>query len=463
MDSPSPLPGSFLPANDTTFRCTTFNSSLFLPPSQDRSQSPASSSLSQTFRARTSSQSSSRKRPRLDPTSRRDTLSPPPLVNTNYRIAGGLDTPTALDAHKDENADRYAFETDCRPNRYTHMQRQDKTPAQTDSYFPQTPASNESTHGNGKRRLSRSPNQNGWSKTVWALTGGIAGKVINFCWNNTFKGFHAGGGNGYNYDLGTPGVSSSSTWTEGGSKEDVFQDSYSAGPRSHGDRTPIPGGFPEDQDLPPSFSAVRTRSFERRNDWVIVDDPEEQDRETSPMRKKSRASTASLHARQPSRQASSQKLSRSRLASRTSASYASPRSLSVAVSVSSKPQHHHRSVSSFDGNANANSSRPTSRASMASPRRQSSQVNVNVAQPSPEVRKFEQKLRKKEAKQDQTMNRFNAQLQAMILEGQQALGAKIEVVDDLGVDVDDDEDEGYEEGSRVKRREREYASTTVWS
>ncbi len=453
MDTPSPLPGSYLPANDTTFRCTTFNSSLFLPPSQDRSQSPASSSLSQTFRARTSSQSSSRKRPRLDPTSRRDTLSPPPLANTNYRIAGGLDTPTALDVHREEDADRYAFETDCRPNRYTHMQKQEKPSAQTDSYFPQTPASIESTHGNGKRRLSRSPNQNGWSKTVWALTGGIAGKVINFCWNNTFKGFHAGGGNGYNFDLGTPGVSSSSIWTGAGSKEDVFQDSYSAGSRSHGDKTPIPGGFPEDRDFPSSFSAGRTTSFERRNDWVIVDDPN-QDRDASPVRKKSRASTASLQARQPSRQASSQKLSRPRLASRTSASYASPRSLSV--SVSSKPQHQ-RPVSTFDGNANA--SRPTSRASMASPRRQSSQVNVS--QPSPEVRKFEQKMRRKEAKQDHTMNRFNAQLQAMILEGQQALGSKVEVVDDAGVDVD--EDEGYGEGSGVKGCEREYSRPTVWS
>ncbi|KIW55656.1 hypothetical protein PV05_04387 [Exophiala xenobiotica] len=453
MDTPSPLPGSYLPANDTTFRCTTFNSSLFLPPSQDRSQSPASSSLSQTFRARTSSQSSSRKRPRLDPTSRRDTLSPPPLANTNYRIAGGLDTPTALDVHREEDADRYAFETDCRPNRYTHMQKQEKPSAQTDSYFPQTPASIESTHGNGKRRLSRSPNQNGWSKTVWALTGGIAGKVINFCWNNTFKGFHAGGGNGYNFDLVTPGVSSSSVWIEAGSKEDVFQHSYSAESRNYGDRTPVPGGFPEDQDFPSSFSAARTRSFDRRNDWVIVDDPD-QDRDASPVRKKSRASTASLHARQPSRQASSQKLSRPRLASRTSASYASPRSLSV--SVSSKPQHQ-RSVSSFDGNANA--SRPTSRASMASPRRQSSQVNV--PQPSPEVRKFEQKLRRKEAKQDHTMNRFNAQLQAMILEGQQALGSKVEVVDDAGVDVD--EDEGYGEGSGVKGCEREYSRSTVWS
>ncbi len=96
---------------------------------------------------------------------------------------------------------------------------------------------------------------------------------------------------------------------------------------------------------------------------------------------------------------------------------------------------------------------------MASPRRQSSQVNVS--QPSPEVRKFEQKMRRKEAKQDHTMNRFNAQLQAMILEGQQALGSKVEVVDDAGVDVD--EDEGYGEGSGVKGCEREYSRPTVWS
>ena len=84
---------------------------------------------------------------------------------------------------------------------------------------------------------------------------------------------------------------------------------------------------------------------------------------------------------------------------------------------------------------------------MASPRRQSSQVHT--AQASPEVRKFEQKMRRKEAKQDQTMNRFNAQLQAMIREGQQALGSKIEVVDDGMSDLD--VDEGYEEGSEMER------------
>lgn len=50
------------------------------------------------------------------------------------------------------------------------------------------------------------------------------------------------------------------------------------------------------------------------------------------------------------------------------------------------------------------------------------------------------------------MNRFNAQLQAMIREGQQALGAKVEVDVEGTEDVDLDDyadveiDEGYAEG-----------------
>ncbi|KIW48455.1 uncharacterized protein PV06_01036 [Exophiala oligosperma] len=443
LDTPSPLPGSFLPANEATFRCTNFNASLFLPPTPDQSRStPTSSSLSQSLRNKTSAQTASRKRPRLDPVSRRDATSPPPLVNTNYRIAGGLDTPTSLSVQREEEEDRDEFEADCRPNRYTETTRS--------SYFPQTPAVNDDNKStNGKRRLSQSPQTpGGWGKTVWALTGGIAGKVINFCWNTTFKGFHAGGGKGYEFDLSTPDVSSL-TIHEVDAAQDVFHDAYERPTRGDRDRTPIPGGFPEEQSFVfEGFETARTKSYERRNDWVIVDGPEH-DRDASPVRKKSRASTANLYARQPNtRQASStQHPPRPRLASRTSsqkpsASYASPRSLAVSAAAA-KPQHR-RSVSSFE--PASNTPRPNSRASMASPRRQSSQVHT-TAQPSPEVRKFEQKMRRKEAKQDQTMNRFNAQLQAMIREGQQALGSKIEVVDGGMSDVD--VDEGYEEGGEM--------------
>jgi hypothetical protein len=57
------------------------------------------------------------------------------------------------------------------------------------------------------------------------------------------------------------------------------------------------------------------------------------------------------------------------------------------------------------------------------------------------------------------MNRFNAQLQAMIREGQQALGSKIEVVEGAGID------EGYEEGNQgaVESWERDYVKPDLWS
>ena len=74
----------------------------------------------------------------------------------------------------------------------------------------------------------------------------------------------------------------------------------------------------------------------------------------------------------------------------------------------------------------------------------------NPSPQSPEVRKFQQKLRRKEAHEDESMARLNEQLKAMIKEGKQALGSKIEI-DEYGDgegegDEDEEVDEGYEEG-----------------
>ncbi|KAI1618880.1 hypothetical protein EDD36DRAFT_460518 [Exophiala viscosa] len=455
MDSPGSLPGSLF-SNDT-FRCSHFNSSLFVPPTNDSTSSPL-----------VPSRTLSRKRPRLDRPRRtntstsetqtpscRDALSPPPFVNTNYRIAGGLDTPTALNFQKEEDAQQYDFEVDCRPNRYAQQQN-------TTSYFPTDfPYTPSEEHTHSKRRSSRSPQDKGWGKTVWALTGGVAGKVFNFCWNTTFKGFSAGGGNRYQF-AGTPDITKSSgVWTEN-EKEDVFHDDYQhAGhrPRRHQRaHTPIPGGFPEDEARRPG--QIRTTS-----DWVIVDEESDRDRDSdaSPVRKRSKATTASLHMSRSST-ALGTSTARPRFtprsaSNRSSASYASPRSSSAAIPVvapvskleSASVKQHRRAVSSFHHQQQQQEGRPGSRASLASPRRQSS------VPASPEVRKFEQKLRKKEAKQDQTMNRFNAQLQAMIREGQEALGARIEVVDDGdGTDTDTEVDEGYEEGFAVEKGQENY-------
>jgi hypothetical protein len=495
MERSSLLPGASLPDHDFSFGRGRFKASPFLPPDNT---SPGNSSWSQKRQPpqplTTDAESTraperpqySRKRPRLTTRSVQedsissarsthlDAPSPSPLVNTTYRIAGGLDTPTALASQREDDVHEFDYEIDCRPNRYRC---QTPRPA-SDSYFPQTP---ELAQGAGnKRRLSPSATpMKGWGQTVWALTGGFAGKVFNFCWNNTFNGFHAGGGIGYRLNIGTPAVVSGG-WADVDSRDDPFHnDYYGQARRGARDSTPVPGGFPDDApefiedymskltvEQPksghtPSATKVRAESpvMSRYNSWVVVDEAAgSRSREPSPARKKSRASTANLYAAPPSPGArhSNHTLSRPRhiprpSTGRSSASYASPRT-------SLNPHHQsRRSISSMPISEFAQNERKfeksprqsehcsttrTGRPSHASPRRKSS-ISSPKQQQSPEVRKFETKMRKKEARQEQTINRFNDRLQAMIQEGQAALGSRIEV--EMGDDDDDDcdLDEGY--------------------
>jgi hypothetical protein len=76
-------------------------------------------------------------------------------------------------------------------------------------------------------------------------------------------------------------------------------------------------------------------------------------------------------------------------------------------------------------------------------------MTSSPAKQSPQVRKFEEKLRRKEAKQTQKIDCFSEKLEAMIREGQAALGSRVEVEMDSegeGSDVD----EGYFEAEETK-------------
>ncbi|OAP60488.1 hypothetical protein AYL99_05490 [Fonsecaea erecta] len=508
MGSPGLASGSHLPENHISLHCARFKASPFLPPS-DSNPTPDSSSAwlqprplrplatGKVLQASEDDRQHSRKRPRLDTTSLdddsynttsdtaiwREALSPPPLVNTDYRIAGGLDTLTALNSQKEEDAHEFDYEVDCRPNRYSKP---------SENFFPQTPAPDRSRRN--KRRLSPpAPPMKSWGKTVWALTGGLAGRVFNFCWNTTFKGFYAGGGSGYTFDIGPADMGSSSVWTEVDPKTDVFHNVDPAGDfkRHDRDRTPVPGGFPgnspefiEDymsrltvQPRQPNNSTPTvipdqdSPSISRYNSWVVVDGADQMSpsTESSPVRKKSRASTASLYAsrpssapRHPSHPTTRPRLTPRSSTIRSSASYASPRvSMCASTSTSGSAQYQSRipipAASAVDQRQTSDkpSKRPSGissshRPSLSTSRRQSSASLTTSPKQSPEIRKFEQKLRRKEAKQDATMNRFNMQLQAMIKEGQAALGSRVEVeIEDYhnGGDVD----EGYFDNALLDR------------
>ena len=235
---------------------------------------------------------------------------------------------------RSEDQNDFEHEKDYRLNRYNRQ----SCPT-TDSYFPESPGSNDAQ--SRKRRLSSSPTT-GWSKAVWDLTGGVAGKVINFCWNTAFHGFHAGGGRGFHMQSDTPTVTAADMGYID-TTEDVFDAQY----RGRG-LTPIPGGFPQeyliedymshpashqDDDTPTQTNDLNGSSL--RSDWVVVDELYT-DLERSPVRKKIRPSTANLHSKIKVRQTFASRPRSQGRASAGGASYASPRASGASLALGSR-------------------------------------------------------------------------------------------------------------------------------
>lgn len=65
-----------------------------------------------------------------------------------------------------------------------------------------------------------------------------------------------------------------------------------------------------------------------------------------------------------------------------------------------------------------------------------------------EAQRFAAKARKRDMEEEANLRRLNQQLKAMIREGRQALGTRVEIEDD----VDELTDEGYAEGDLFDER-----------
>ncbi|RMD39377.1 hypothetical protein DV735_g5750, partial [Chaetothyriales sp. CBS 134920] len=454
------MPGSFLPTcnEPPVFHRPSARSAFFIPPSSSPARNRSTSSHSSTRPSATSTTALSlRKRARLDtscqitrissgprPVGDRDDdnepPSPVPLVNTDYRIAGGLDTPRAERADRDEGVD-WELEKDLRVNRFTHPR-----PAPSDACFPRTPQ-HAGDMADGTSQGPPQPCTTGWGRTLWSLTGGVAGKLINLCWTTAFSGFHAGGGRGYHMQLDTPTVTAAEPrWPD--QADDVFDSHFRRRGRSG---TPIPGEFPEDDSVQDECLRLRQRqdaetplqmasndagaSSLRRN-WVMIASPSGRRSESaSPVRKKHRASTSiSQPARAIARPSYGSRPQRKPTGG--GASYASPRSSlrSGSSSLLSPPPSSHRPVSLDHG-------RPYS------PPRQNQNNNAHPAsrQPSPkspDVLRFERKLRHDNLRQSDSIKRMNERMKQLLQEGQQALASKVEVSDPIDDDHDGHDDTG---------------------
>lgn len=378
------MPGSFL-SGDAPFGVS---SQLFQPP---RTPS-ASSSLFLSH-----DNASTRKRLRRDGPEDRSFLdhvssgelgSPAPLVNTDYHLAGGLEETKQLET--DENQDAMEEELDYRPNRY-----RDPTVLQAREEEHENNSYENQNNGRGNRKRSHSISEetnktespySSWSRAVF----NVVGKVWDFCWSSAFRGFSAGGGQSYRMTANSPPTLDQSSWQMVSRQDDVF------GPDAQSSN-PIPGDFPVDEDE----DSEKARDRDLRANWVLVPDGKQQSsssRSSSPTNMARRVPRRSSAWRaQPYRSTGMPRLSRRPVLNPTRTS----------VTISARP------------------ATPTK--SQFTPSRPSSKDSPAL---------IAAKVRRRELEEDASIRRLNNQLKAMIREGREALGTRVEI--DESIDLDDD-------------------------
>lgn len=327
---------------------------------------------------------------------RSDCASPPPLANVKYTIAGGLDTPT-------QTAESY-FGRDYNDADLGVTRRWKDLSVTTKPTTQPVEAPvvlGGDRNGQGRYQDSQSETRTqSWGNFVFTIVGGVAGKMWEFCKVGTFTGFYAGGGEGYHVnDSEKAQVRRRSTW------EDV-DDTRVPDPFDRS-ATPVPGQYPEDDEIEwPSSRPAKRQHTDSGKGWVMV--PEGLDYSTPAPRQPSRRTTT----------AGTPTAARPPLVSR--------RSL-VPVS---------RRVSGVSHAASPAVQRPA----MASHKRSTSDITpVNTTPLSPEAQRYIVEKRREERQADASIRRLNDQLKAMIKEGREALGTKIDIVDDVQME----EDEGY--------------------
>ncbi|MCJ1434613.1 hypothetical protein MMC27_003982 [Xylographa pallens] len=339
-------------------------------------------------------------------------ISPPPFVSTRYKLAGGLDTPSAaLASGFDPSASTpdLAFRRGGRNDGGRH------TP---EDYFGDTSAAlARERNGRSRSQFELNPGD-GWGKAVVSAVSGVAGKVWEFCKAGAFHGFYAGGSHGQ-----SPQPLSSSSHTIPTTQSSIWQDlspstSHIFDTASHPHIASLPGGFPDTDFLPEYMSHLSKRPKPSpSSSWVLVPPHGLPSRESSPSR---------LAARKLPSQASTP-------SARRPASHAGPRRPVLPAS---------RPSLTYSPHANRPASSASTRSPLASPKRQTHQrahsysadggadghVADSSASPiSVEAQKFAARARRREKEEEKALRGFNERLRAMIKEGKEALGTRVEV------------------------------------
>ena len=328
-------------------------------------------------------------------------MSPMPFVNTQYRIAGGLDTPTA--------ALSSAFEIGSTPTADVNFRRGGGL-TRTPSYFhPRPSSSGLARESNGRPRLYKSSNSSlGWTRSALSTLTSLTGAVWDFCKTTTFHGFYAGGGKSFllsqpSHYLPPP--------PNQPTQSNIWQDVD--GPSKTLPITAFPSGFPAEDFIPDYMSAPSAHPLKRpktahttsstslKSSWVLLPNAPAS-RSPSPTRLHKRPSTAS----KPSARRPAPRSIQAARASTALASSASPRATQLSPT---RPAFRHRHTRS-EGGVGA---------------RAGLEEGSGL---SPEAKKFQERVRRKEREENKELGRLNGRLKDMIREGKEALGMRVEIL-----------------------------------
>jgi hypothetical protein len=360
-----------------------------------------------------------------------DPGSPTPFVSTRYALAGGMDTPSLKAAERYEASE--SVYSDIGYRRELSSDKSKPLFGEESSYqsFPfELDRESSDRESNDRSRASlreENPEGGAWTKTALGVVGEVVGKVWEFCKTSAFRGFHAGAGDKY-----TVNNTSATHFTVDIGERDSFWESEKITTSWGAEResTPLPGRFPEDEFIPDYLDrptpedtpprAAKRRQVGRSNDdeiaksWVLVPPT------TTPSRPQPKAParysmpTASSASRRP--------------AATKPASRASPAGMGARRALQPRGSHAGSpALQSAHGASFASPRSPgPSKIPRASPMRSAAAGKVE-SPAALEAKRWAAVKRKEDREADQSIRRLDAQLKAMIREGKEALGTRIEV------------------------------------
>lgn len=317
-----------------------------------------------------------RKRSRCDDSSLFDSqselASPPLLANTDYRLAFGSNIRPARFERQGTLA-----ELDYRPSRYRDHTMTSPIDTSVDSLSSTEAAipskSLKRSHGDSPSSIPRSANGGDKAQLSAASLGravmNIVGRMWNFCCSGPFRGFHAGGGRGYDLTNIIPpdridenALDHSPTTRNG--------DVYTADIANQHGKTYTPGNHPED---------------EIQKNWVVI--PSHRERGSFNDLSPATAMTARTYHSNPGSLYRQRRPGMSRMGKRTVVS----------------------------------SGRP------ATPNKSQTPPTTAKSPLAIEAQRHVAKVRRIERENDASIRRLNKQLRDMIRQGKEALGTRVEI------------------------------------